>query len=496
MHIPSWRGRLAVMGAMSLAAVTGLSVRFGRGGDPPPPRADVVAKEGEKSLYLGARFCARCHEQPRKEDNTDYVCLTEYTTWSEKDKHSQAYKVLTEQRSREMWTTLGWKGKVTDEPRCLNCHAANVSKELRSNDFDIHDGVSCDACHGPASRWIVPHADKKWRTTSIADKQKLGLRNVRDPVELSRLCVSCHVGSIAENKVVTHEMYAAGHPPLPSIEIATFCKEMPPHWRYLRDKNKAVQQQIRTAFKIPPDEQERTKLTVIGAVVAFQASMELLGASPDGGANEGRIELANYDCYACHHELKIPSWRQKRGYAGRPGRPTMHTWPTILLQDVIRYADDPNLAKQYDERMQKLRQAFDARPFGYAKQIAERSRQLREWSQHLLHRLQKVPYNSSSARRLVRGMCASKEADKYDYDSARQKAWAIEAILSDLELKQADRLTNSLAELRQQLKLDLPSGTKKQILLELSDRLRLSNKYDADKFKTVLEKLGSLLSRE
>ena len=30
--------------------------------------------------------------------------------------------------------------------------------------------------------------------------------------------------------MVTHEMYAAGHPPLPGFEIATFCSQMPPHW--------------------------------------------------------------------------------------------------------------------------------------------------------------------------------------------------------------------------------------------------------------------------
>jgi hypothetical protein len=499
MHIPLWRWRFAVMGAAVLAAVTGLSVGFGRGDDPPPPRE----AEKEKWRYVGARFCKRCHdlERPSKDYNTDYVLLTEYKTWHEEDKHAQAYYVLTQDRSQKMGIILDWN--VEEDPRCLNCHAANVPEKSRSNDFAKSDGVSCDVCHGPASQWIVEHADKEWRTKAPAYKQKLGMYDVRDPVKLARLCVSCHVGSVVEGKVVTHEMYAAGHPPLPSIEVGAFCEQMPRHWRDLRQKPEPVQKEIRAAFNIPQEEQERTKRTVVGAVVAFQASMVLLGDWPGGGAKKERIErspeLANYDCYACHHELKSPSWRQKRGYTGRPGRPPMHAWPTVLLEDALRYAEDADLTKQYNEQMQNLRRAFDARPFGDPKEVVECAGQLRDWSERLLQRLQKVRYNSSSARRLVRGLCGAKEAEKYDYDSARQKAWAIDVILKELEPKPTDRVQKSLADLNQQLKLDLRSGTKntkKQILPELPERLHFLNEYDPEKFKSALEKLGPLLSRE
>jgi hypothetical protein len=475
MYIPPWRWRLTAIGAVVLTALTGLSVRLSRGDAFAAP-ARAAEPQGEKSLYVGAGFCKQCHEQPRGR-NTDYVCLTEYKKWSTEDKHSQAYRVLTGERSRKMADILGWKVETDD--RCLNCHTANVLKDQRSNDFDIRDGVSCDACHGPASLWIVRHADKKWRTTPIAEKEKLGMHDVRDPVQLSRLCVSCHVGSVAENKIVTHDMYAAGHPPLPSIDIATFCEKMPPHWRYLRQKPAAVQREIRAAYKIPNEEMERTKLTALSAVVTFQASMDLLGDPPDDAAKKDRAEhwpeLANYDCYACHHELKSPSWRQKRGYAGRPGRPTMHAWPTVLLEDALRYADDPTLAKQYDERLKKLRQAFDARPFGEQKEIADRAGQLKEWSERLLQRLKEVRYDSAASRRLLRGLCAVKDAEKYDYDSARQKVWAIEVILKEV---------------------DLPSATKKQILHELPVDLRTPNEYDPAKFKSSLEKLCPMLPRE
>lgn len=468
MSIP--RGWFAVPSAVVVVALIGLSVGSGHGDAlPAAPRA---AEDG-KCFYVGVGVCARCHEHPRKQDDTDYVSLTEYPTWSEKDKHAKAYRVLTEASSQRMGELLGWK-HVEEDARCLSCHAANIPKELRRNDFTLHDGVSCEICHGPASEWIVPHLDKKWRITASADKKKLGMHNVRDPLEQSRLCVSCHVGNVAEGKEVTHEMYAAGHPPLPSFEISSFCDKMPPHWRPLRDKPKPLQQQIRAAFKMPQDERTRTKLTVMGAVTVFQASMDLL--NENRGA-ERSPELAHYDCSACHHELRLPSWRQKRGYLGPPGRPSMHQWPTVLLQDALRFAADPALAKQYDERLHKLRQAFDARPFGEAKQIAESANQLREWSDRLLVRLQEVPYDAPASRRLLRGLCTAKDADKYDYNSACQKAWAIDAIAKEL-------------------KVELPPESNQQTLRTFSEKMGLVKPYDPNKFQSALEKWRSLLPQE
>ena len=45
---------------------------------------------------------------------------------------------------------------------------------------------------------------------------------------------------------MTHEMYAAGHPPLPSIEVATFANSIPRHWWLLAEK-------AREGPRRPPD---------------------------------------------------------------------------------------------------------------------------------------------------------------------------------------------------------------------------------------------------
>ena len=48
-------------------------------------------------------------------------------------------------------------------------------------------------------------------------------------------CATCHVGSPADGKFVTHEMYAAGHPPLPPLEVMTFSRDQPMHYKLPKD---------------------------------------------------------------------------------------------------------------------------------------------------------------------------------------------------------------------------------------------------------------------
>ena len=144
------------------------------------------------------------------------------------------------------------------------------------------------------------------------------MTNVRDPVRRTELCLSCHVGDIACGKFVTHDMFAAGHPPLPAFEIEAFLEQMPPHWR-----------------PVPP--QSRTRSVALEGLVALRASVRLLADAnrlpqKQGHADLGSVDFAVYDCTACHHELQVPSPRQERGYFGgaravRRCTPGISPWP-------------------------------------------------------------------------------------------------------------------------------------------------------------------------
>src|SRR5262249_6382040 len=140
-----------------------------------------------------------------------------------------------------------------------------------------------------------------------------GMTDMWNPAKRGRVCASCHVGNAEEGKVVTHAMYAAGHPPLPSFETATFGDAMPRHWKLLKEKPAAVQRLL----QYDPEELEQSHVVVGGAVAEFRQAMSMLAVQAKKcaeAAAESSLDLAQYDCYACHHELRAPGWRQKRGY--------------------------------------------------------------------------------------------------------------------------------------------------------------------------------------
>src|ERR1700722_18952613 len=85
-----------------------------------------------------------------------HVAQNEYITWSRKDKHAKAFTVLSEPRSQRIARNLGLADAKT-APLCLDCHAANVPPEMRGPQFQISDGVSCEACHGGARPWLGTH---------------------------------------------------------------------------------------------------------------------------------------------------------------------------------------------------------------------------------------------------------------------------------------------------------------------------------------------------
>src|SRR5262249_49189324 len=158
-----------------------------------------------------------------------------------------AFQVLHGDRAREMAELLHFKGPAWEEKSCVSCHGVYIEdKSLRHNTFKEEDGVSCVACHGAYKEWVALHGAVLERDTGRSSsrklkKEKYGMRDLWDPANRARLCASCHVGNTAEGKVVTHAMYGAGHPPLPSVEIATFSAAMPRHWQYLKEKTPEVQ---------------------------------------------------------------------------------------------------------------------------------------------------------------------------------------------------------------------------------------------------------------
>src|SRR5882724_7576949 len=189
----------------------------------------LLAQTADTPKYTGPGSCASpsCHGGVQVRTTTS-VQQNEYSTWVIKDKHAHAFAVLTNPIATRMARILGID-KADTAPKCLACHALSVPEADRARTFDSTDGVSCESCHGPASNWLGSHTTKGWtHERSVA----AGMRDLRDPIHRSENCLACHLGN--GDKVVDHEMIAAGHPDL-YFELASFTAAMPRHWKERQD---------------------------------------------------------------------------------------------------------------------------------------------------------------------------------------------------------------------------------------------------------------------
>ena len=321
-----------------------------------------------------------------------------------------------------------------------------------------------------------------------------------DPAKRARKCASCHVGSAPEGKVVTHAMYAAGHPPLPGLEVATFSDAMPRHWQYLAEKS----DEAKKLLEYKPDVPERTELLLIGGLVDLEESMDLLASQAEHCARakepeDRSLDLAVFDCYACHHDLKTRSWRQERGYLGKPGRPQFRPWPTALLQIALQAAKQDTDRSGSQSTLENLRKAFDETPFGKPEQVAVTARAV----DHC--RPQDGPLRLAAAQHLDRNsltgllleVCKLGASETWDYDSARQLVWAFQVIHADLHSNAADQpaVAETIKSLNKLLKLELPHGQEQNIMSELPDALARIAGYDPRIIKKHFQRLEELIGQ-
>lgn len=509
MTVTRWPTSIMVVGfALALAAFVFLLEGS--------PRAAAVQGKKDPDLttakFVGASKCAFCHaqEEPKKGAlkngpwPADLVKMSEFRIWRGSDKHALAYAVLEGPRGKQMAGLL--KYDVTKSPKCLNCHSTTSRPEREGDEYKYFDGVSCDGCHGPGEHWVLAHfTDPKWRKMTPEDKEKLGMFDVRNPVKRTQMCMSCHVGNTAEGKVVTHEMMAAGHPPLPSFETASFSKNLPQHWWDLKDvgyfKNPKTDDAVKKQNYMEDAEFQHTKLVLascsqsmraMSELVANRASLvakdklktntygwpppwlrphakndpndrwpELPKATTEVNAEElqgmwPEIAMAQTDCFSCHHDLKSKAWRQLRGYMGKPGRPQIQPWPFALAPAALT-GDDA----EFKGKLKGLFNAMDSQPFGTPADVAIAARDLENFAAKLASPT--AIMTKDKAGKLLEKLLARGSAKYVDYDSARQIAWASRAVFAEWGPDHAKKkeIEDLFAILDDELNLSLQSKVRK-----------------------------------
>jgi hypothetical protein len=309
----------------------------------------------------GSELCVRCH---RAEQNA-WVDTPTTAVWRH-DAHSRAHLALSSDnpRTRGIEAVLGITAAST--VACIACHTHPAGEPaIEEETAVVHAGISCETCHGAGAGYFEPHMEKQWRFLPSAAKESLGMHDLRNPVRKAENCLSCHLGEVASGKVITHAMYAAGHPPLPAFEMESFGKAMGPHWKRVWEKSPSIQQQAAEAGYTTEAASESQR-SLIGSLVALRESSDLVNdyatSYRDRDGQRSWPELALYDCQACHHELRVPSGRQQAGYGGLvPGRPSLVRWPRGLAGVAFAEAGMPT---DVDELVAPWVASLNARPFG------------------------------------------------------------------------------------------------------------------------------------
>jgi len=425
-----------VIAAAALGACL-LQARRGRSADA-EANPECAGAGKPESRYMGADSCSLCHAKGNAAGTaSELATLDEFATWDHRDRHRLAFDALSTPRARQMEALLDMKpGEAATSRQCIACHAIDVTADSAgptlpdaiSQHAAVAQGVGCEACHGRASLWIDRHWKKgEWSGLQppLSDQKydQYGMTNLRDPVRRTELCLSCHLGDIACGKFVTHDMFAAGHPPLPAFEVESFLEQMPPHWR-----------------QAPP--LSRTRSVALEGLVALRASVRLLADASRLPQHAGHTDLvpgdfAIYDCTACHHELQIPSQRQERGYfGGAPGRPSMRGWNIPLAMAAI----EPQSSKggtsspsPLDASLARLQSATRSRPFGDPLAVQTTARELIAQLDETIANVQSAPPDIKEPQRLVEQICRAGGKLPLEYEMAWQLVGALRALVADME---------------------------------------------------------------
>lgn len=324
------------------------------------PRPTVPASNNTPPIALqlaGTASCSgrACHGNASPAAG-QAIQLNEFATWALHDPHVGAYDVLLNERSRKIARNLRIPGeKAENDVRCLACHTnplAALPDAAPLLQAERRFGVGCESCHGPASGWLISHTTAEWKNLTVAEKAKQGMVPVQDLVARAEMCTACHVGQPADvakgipARDLYHDLLGAGHPRL-SFELGSYLSNLPPHW-----------------LEKEQEPGHEAKVWAVGQVVSAKSALDLLA---ERAGNRGRPwpEFAEYDCAACHHDLREPA-QWELGAKGRQplGALPWNDWYVAMLPSVV---DNPPsaeltdlralLAKRYPDRDQTAQQA-------------------------------------------------------------------------------------------------------------------------------------------
>jgi len=408
----------------------------------------------EPGNYVGPGSCSAvaCHGAIRPAPG-GRILQTEYSTWVSQDRHARATDVLGNAASQRIGRILGM-GNPLQAPACLACHSLDVPPAVRGRNFAT-EGVSCEACHGPATGWLGYHVT---REATHDESVRRGMYDTKDVVKRTEKCLTCHLGT--SDKSVDHEMIAAGHPDL-VFELEAFSAAMPRHW-----KDTAA-----TDLDTP------VRTFAVGQLTHLRASLDRLARRVKGPVWP---EYAELDCFACHHSLTRPedSWRQAQGYEhrARPGLPPLQVSRYLTARRVLQTWDAASAA-ELDAVMGRLQieaSRLSARP----DEVVALATQARALVDRGISKALTSAATTEIASSMLRGIFADAPAIAERGERAAEQA-----------AMAAEVLAAAVARARGQ-----DPAAARSIFTELFQQFASPSSYDPRRFAAAMKKTESALS--
>jgi len=418
---------------------------------------------------MGASSCSGsdCHGNSTAR-NKFRIGQNEFYTWSQKDKHAKAYEALTNADAKIIARNLKI-AKPEESERCLVCHAVPVSPDRQGTLYDITDSVSCEACHGPAEKWLAPH----YRPGFDPQKAKsLGMYNTKDLGKRAEKCLECHAG--ADGKVVTHELLGAGHPRL-TFEIDNYSHAMPPHWRPPKEKKDR--------------EWLGTRLWAIGQAAAFQNQIKRFAASRRTGFGRWP-DFTYFDCFACHHAVidrsrgitekdKMEQAWRRREYDGKPGRLVWNASNYAVFRHVVTLAASEE-GKHLDHLMKTFHEGLTGKEISHESFTAALNR-LFALSDKLVSQVAQYTFTQRSVLSLMKNISGDgRRLTTSGFLAAEQAVLAL-ASLYDAYLETAGAMPESKAI--------------KDTIDVLYKEIQSGGAFNPSEFEATMSKLHALLPK-
>jgi hypothetical protein len=369
--------------------------------------------------YVGPGSCqgSNCHSQV--DVGTEYDILqTEFSSWLEDD-HAHAFEDLGNELSLRIARNLELDAPWRSE-KCLACHSVSADAEP----FILENGVSCEACHGPAGGWVQGHARRSW---THVDSLAVGMIDLRDVSLRARTCLACHQGD--ERREVDHELLAAGHPEL-VFELYTGESSVP-HWKpfdALRERQGRRDTHGVVAW-------------AVGQVEAFRQGLAQLERHTRAQVSTDFAELT---CESCHHSLADSRWRQQReqGYPYRSGVPAWNLARWVVLQELVAQM----VPDEYPPLEEEVRNIAAWATLGSARSgdLAAATGRARLSLARVLDDVDGATYDSVRLRSLILAILGGGGSSELDRQSADQIALSTRALVAGLEKESAEPLDEGI----------------------------------------------------